>query len=118
MLKLKRRYALLMVVCVVGTQALRIIVNYFVGRALALEIPLYFYFIFIPVVAVAMMLPVSLNGYGVAEVVGGLLFSRFIPAVSYSQAGLLMFASHLALLIANFVCGLAVFIPVKKNSGA
>lgn len=115
-LKNKRRFALIMVVCVCITQALRILVNYFVGIALGLAIPVYFYFLFIPVVGTAMILPISINGYGIAEVIGAWLFNSFVHGVGYSEAGMLMFTAHIALLIGNFICGGAFFIPKRRSA--
>lgn len=114
-LKHKRRFALLMVVCVVVTQTLRILFNYFIGLSLSLSIALPFYFVCIPLVTVATLIPISLSGYGVAELSGAFLFSKLLPGISYSQGGMLMFTAHIALLIVNLVCGFAFFIPKRER---
>lgn len=63
-------------------------INYLIGEALGLTIPMGFYFVFTPLVMAASSLPISLNGLGVRE--GAYVF--FLLQAEVDEAKALAFA--------------------------
>ncbi|MBN1504079.1 MAG: flippase-like domain-containing protein [Candidatus Eisenbacteria bacterium] len=58
----------------VGIQILRVYVHYLVARSLGISISPSYFFLFVPVLAVLTALPISINGLGVREGAGVVLF--------------------------------------------
>jgi glycosyltransferase 2 family protein len=58
------------------TQILRVLVHYFCGRALGVDINVSWYFYYIPMVAVVSALPISIGGFGPRELLAQSLFAR------------------------------------------
>ena len=64
-------------------QILRIVQAYFLGRSLAIAMPLPAYFAFIPLILLVMLLPVTINGIGTSQAAFVWFFGRAgIPAAS------------------------------------
>jgi len=73
----KKRYLLL--VCVLISLAFNltlISVNYFIARALNLDIAFFYFLIFIPLISLFLMLPVSISGIGLRESAYVFLFTK------------------------------------------
>jgi hypothetical protein len=60
----------------VSVQILRILQAYCLGRALSIDAPLAVYFAFVPLILLIILLPVSINGIGTAQVAFVWFFSR------------------------------------------
>jgi hypothetical protein len=89
-----------------SVQFLRILTHIIVGKSIGIEMsgwmPLYF-FIFIPLLGIIMVLPVSINGLGIREGAGVLLFTSVgIPA---EQALLVEFLTYLVMVTASLAGG-------------
>jgi uncharacterized protein (TIRG00374 family) len=77
----------------IGIQILRVYVHYLVARSLGIELsPLYF-FLFVPVLAALSALPVSINGLGVREGAGVVLFG--LVGISAHEAFSIEFLTYL-----------------------
>ena len=64
-------------------QILRIVQAYFLGRGLAIALPLPAYFAFIPLILLVMLLPVTINGIGTSQAAFVWFFGRAgVPAAS------------------------------------
>ena len=64
-------------------QILRIVQAYFLGRSLAIAMPLPAYFAFIPLILLVMLLPVTINGIGTSQAAFVWFFGRAgVPAAS------------------------------------
>lgn len=74
-------------------QFLRIGVHVLVARALGVNLPLAYFFLFVPLLAVIVSLPISLNGIGVREGAGMVLFG--LVGVEGSRAFSLQFTTYL-----------------------
>jgi glycosyltransferase 2 family protein len=60
----------------IGVQVLRVLQAYCLGRALSIAAPLAVYFAFVPLILLIILLPVSINGIGTAQVAFVWFFSR------------------------------------------
>ena len=58
------------------TQALRILVHYFCGIAVGVDLSVSWYFYYIPLVAIVSALPISIGGFGPRELLAQSLFAR------------------------------------------
>ncbi len=56
-------------------QSLRILVHFYAARAIGIDAPALYFFLFIPIIAVFIALPISINGIGVREGFGVLLYA-------------------------------------------
>jgi glycosyltransferase 2 family protein len=67
----------------VAVQILRVVQAYFLGRGLAIALPLPAYFAFVPLILIVMLLPVTFNGIGTSQVAFVWFFGRAgVPAAS------------------------------------
>jgi uncharacterized protein (TIRG00374 family) len=77
-----RKYArhgrplLVVLICSVAVQILRIVQAYFLGRGLGIESPPSVYFALIPLILIVMLLPVTPNGIGTGQVAFAWFFGR------------------------------------------
>lgn len=60
----------------VAVQVLRILQAWFLGRSLGIEAPLTSYFAFIPIILLVMLLPITVNGFGVSQWAFVWMFTR------------------------------------------
>jgi uncharacterized protein (TIRG00374 family) len=75
-------------------QSLHICANFFVGRAIGVEVSLRYYFLFVPIITVVSMLPLTINGVGIRENAFVLLFGRVgMGAAEATSISLLVFAT-------------------------
>lgn len=58
------------------TQALRILVHFFCGIAVGVDLSISWYFYYIPLVAIVSALPISIGGFGPRELLAQSLFAR------------------------------------------
>jgi hypothetical protein len=92
---------LLMVAAVV--QISRIGVHVLVARALGVAVPLPYFFLFVPLLAVIVSLPISLNGIGVREGAGIVLFG--LVGVHRAPAFSLQFTTYLVAVAVSLLGG-------------
>jgi glycosyltransferase 2 family protein len=95
-------------------QVMRIGVHVLVARALGLHIDLAYFFLFVPLLAVIVSLPISLNGIGVREGAGIVLFG--LVGVDRAHAFTLQFTTYLVAVAVSLLGGLVflVRIPVRR----
>ena len=74
-------------------QVSRIFVHVLVARSLGMDIPVTYFFLFVPLLAVIVSLPISLNGIGVREGAGIVLFG--LVGVERAPAFLLQFTTYM-----------------------
>ncbi len=85
-------------------QVSRIGVHVLVARALGLHIEIAYFFLFVPLLAVIVSLPISLNGIGVREGAGILLFG--LVGVDRAHAFSLQFTTYLVAVAVSLLGGL------------
>jgi uncharacterized protein (TIRG00374 family) len=95
-------------------QLSRIGVHAMVSRALGLHVPLPYFFLFVPLLAVIVSLPISLNGIGVREGAGIVLFG--LVGVDRTAAFSLQFTTYLVAVAVSLLGGLVFLarIPVRR----
>jgi len=105
-----------MLVVATGTQLMRIAVHALVARALGLHVPLQYFLLFVPLLAVIVSLPISLNGLGVREGVGVLLFG--LIGVDRARAFSLQFLTYVVAVAVSLLGGLAYLIRIPQRRAA
>lgn len=70
----------------IAVQAIRVLQAWCLGRAIDISAPLGVYFLFIPVILLIMLLPVTINGLGTAQVGFDMLFTRIGVSAAQSFA--------------------------------
>lgn len=85
-------------------QISRILVHYLVGLALGVRVAAGYYFLFVPVLAALISLPISLNGLGVREGAGVVLFQT--AGMSREQAFTVPFLTYLISVMISLLGGL------------
>lgn len=95
------------------TQISRVGVHALVARALALEVPLVYFFLFVPILAVIVSLPISLNGIGVREGAGILLFG--LVGVDRAPAFSLQFLTYLVAVAVSLIGGLVFLLRIPRR---
>src|SRR5262245_15758777 len=110
----ERRLMLVLVLVAIVTQVSRIGVHVLVSRALRLDIALPYFFLFVPLLAVIVSLPISLNGIGVREGAGVVLFG--LIGVSRADAFSLQFTTYLIAVSVSLLGGIIflVRLPVRR----
>lgn len=96
-------------------QVSRVLVHALVAVALGLAIPVRYFFLFVPLLAVIVSLPISLNGIGVREGAGIVVFG--LIGVSGAEAFTLQFSVYLVALVVSLLGGLVVLarIPGRRS---
>lgn len=100
----QRRLLLSLLALSLVTQVSRVGVHALVGRALGLDVALPYFFLFVPLLAVIVSLPISLNGIGVREGAGVLLFG--LVGVDRAPAFSLQFTTYLVSVAVSLLGGL------------
>jgi uncharacterized protein (TIRG00374 family) len=85
-------------------QISRIYVHYLVGLSLGVRIPAGYYFLFVPMLATLVSLPISLNGLGVREGAGVVLFG--LAGLTREQAFTVPFLTYLISVVISLLGGL------------
>lgn len=94
------------------TQGLRIVVHYFCGLAIGLDIDISWYFFFIPMVAVVSALPISIGGFGPRELLAQSLFERI--GVSGLASVIVQLLAYLVSLLVS-LAGAIFFLTEKRR---
>ncbi len=96
-------------------QVMRIGVHVLVARALGLHIALAYFFLFVPLLAVIVSLPISLNGIGVREGAGIVLFG--LVGIDRGSAFSLQFTTYLVAVAVSLIGGLVFLarIPHRRS---
>jgi glycosyltransferase 2 family protein len=102
-----------MLVVATLTQLSRIGVHALVARALGLTIPFQYFFLFVPLLAVIVSLPISLNGLGVREGAGVLLFG--LIGVDRARAFSLQFLTYLVAVTVSMIGGLGYLYRIPRR---
>jgi glycosyltransferase 2 family protein len=97
-------------------QVSRIFVHVLVARALGLSVPLTYFFLFVPLLAVIVSLPISLNGIGLREGAGILLFG--LVGVDRTHAFALQFTTYLVAVAVSLIGGLVFVIRIPRRRAA
>ncbi|HTM56979.1 MAG TPA: lysylphosphatidylglycerol synthase transmembrane domain-containing protein [Candidatus Udaeobacter sp.] len=94
-------------------QVLRIAVHVLVAKALGLRIPLLYFFLFVPLLAVIVSLPISLNGIGLREGAGVVLFG--LVGVGRTAAFALQFTTYLVAVGVSLLGGLVFLLRTPRR---
>ena len=94
-------------------QATEIVIYYYFGRVLGLDIPFAFYLFVIPLVYLATLIPISLGGVGVRE--GVLVWFLTIAGISASDAVLLAFLVYLNRVVVSVIGGIVHAVNSFEN---
>jgi len=94
-------------------QLARIGVHVMVAQALGLRIPLTYFFLFVPLVAVIVSLPISLNGIGLREGAGVLLFG--LIGVDRMHAFSLQFTTYLVAVAVSLIGGVVFLARIPRR---
>jgi glycosyltransferase 2 family protein len=103
----RRRLLAGLFVVAVLVQLSRIAVHVLVARALGIGTPLTYFFLFVPLLAVIVSLPISLNGIGVREGAGIILFG--LVGVQRAPAFSLQFTTYLVGVAVSLI-GMLIFL--------
>jgi uncharacterized protein (TIRG00374 family) len=102
---------LLLVALVV--QVSRIGVHVVVARALGIHVPIAYFFLFVPLLAVIVSLPISLNGIGVREGAGVVLFG--LVGVDRAHAFSMQFTTYLVAVAVSLLGGLVFVARIPRR---
>lgn len=109
-----QRRLLLELLCVaLVVQIMRIGVHVLFARALGLHIPTAYFFLFVPLLAVIVSLPISLNGIGVREGAGILLFG--MVGLDRGSAFALQFGTYLVAVGVSLIGGLVFLVRIPSR---
>lgn len=109
-----QRRLLLELLCVaLVVQILRIGVHMLFARALGLHIHAAYFFLFVPLLAVIVSLPISLNGIGVREGAGILLFG--LVGLDRGSAFALQFGTYLVAVGVSLIGGLVFLVRIPSR---
>ncbi len=99
-----------------GVQLMRVFVHVLVARALGLHVGLGYFFLFVPMLAVIVSLPISLNGIGVRETTGIVLFG--LVGVAKSMAFTLQFTTYLVAVAVSLIGGVVFLARIPHRRAA
>ena len=97
-------------------QVARIGVHVLVARALGLDLRVQYFFLLVPLLAVAVSLPISLNGIGVREGAGIVLFG--LVGVGRADAFTLQFTTYLVAVAVSLLGGLVFLARAPRRRAA
>jgi uncharacterized protein (TIRG00374 family) len=106
----RRRMFMELFAIATGVQVMRIGVHVLVARALGLHVATAYFFLFVPLLAVIVSLPISLNGIGVREGAGILLFR--LVGLDRGSAFLLQFTTYLVAVAVSLIGGIVFFVRI------
>jgi uncharacterized protein (TIRG00374 family) len=98
------------------TQISRIGVHVLVARGLGLDVPIVYFFLFVPLLAVIVSLPISLNGIGLREGAGILVFG--LVGVDRAHAFSLQFVTYLVAVAVSLLGGLVFLLRIPRRRAA
>ncbi len=109
-----QRRLLLQLLCIaLVVQVMRIGVHVLFARSLGLQVPVAYFFLFVPLVAVIVSLPISLNGIGVREGAGILLFG--LVGLDRTSAFALQFGTYLVAVGVSLIGGLVFLARIPSR---
>jgi uncharacterized protein (TIRG00374 family) len=108
-----RRLLLGVLVVAIVVQLARVGVHVLVARSLGLTVPTIYFFLFVPLLAVIVSLPISLNGIGVREGAGILLFG--LVGVDRAHAFSLQFTTYLVAVAISLLGGLVFVARIPRR---
>lgn len=113
-LRAARGAALRLLLLSVAVQGLRIATHMLVARALDIELEVGYFLLFVPLLAALVMLPISINGIGVRESMGAVLFG--FAGVAPAAASAMQFLAYLVAVLASLVGGVIFLVrrPVRQ----
>ena len=94
-------------------QLMRICVHVLVARALGIGLPFQYFLLFVPLLAVIVSLPISLNGIGVREGAGILLFG--MVGLDRGSAFALQFGTYLIAVGVSLIGGLVFLVRIPSR---
>jgi glycosyltransferase 2 family protein len=94
-------------------QLIGIVVVYFIGLSINIDLPFVYYLVFIPLIWVVMMVPISISGIGLRE--SGFVFFFMKAGVSKESALLLSLLFFSQTVIMGFIGLVVKFIPEKRE---
>lgn len=100
----QRGLAVRLVCVALVIQVSRIFVHVLVAQAIGIHLPLTYFFLFVPLLAVVVSLPISLNGIGLREGAGIVLFG--LVGVDRTRAFSLQFSTYLVAVAVSLIGGL------------
>lgn len=112
----QRRLLLELFAIATSVQVMRIGVHVLVAHALGLHIPLAYFFLFVPLLAVIVSLPISLNGIGVREGAGILLFG--LVGLDRASAFSLQFTTYLVAVAVSLIGGVVFLVRIPHRRAA
>lgn len=109
----RRRMFMGLFLVAIVVQVSRIFVHVLVARSLGLAIPVAYFFLFVPLLAVIVSLPISLNGIGVREGAGIVLFG--LVGVARAHAFALQFTTYLVALAVSLLGGMVFLLRIPHR---
>jgi len=95
------------------TQISRIGVHALVARAIGIHLPFQYFLLFVPLLAVIVSLPISVNGIGVREGAGVILFG--LVGVDRAHAFSLQFATYLVAVAVSLLGGFVFLLRIPHR---
>lgn len=99
-----------------GVQALRVLVHYETARALGVAASMATFFLLVPIVAIVIALPISVNGIGLREGTGILLFGQ--AGIGKEDAFGLLFLAYLAGVVVSLSGGVVFALRGRRAAGS
>ena len=115
-LRQQRALTVRLLVLATVVQVSRIGVHVLVARAMGLRVPLAYFFLFVPLLAVIVSLPISLNGIGVREGAGVVLFG--LIGVPRTEAFSLQFTTYLVAVAVSLLGGVVFLVRLPHRRTA
>jgi uncharacterized protein (TIRG00374 family) len=112
----RRRLLVALLGVALVVQVMRIGVHVLFARALGLTVPAAYFFLFVPLLAVIVSLPISLNGIGVREGAGMLLFG--LVGLDRSSSFALQFGTYLVAVGVSLLGGLLFLVRILTRRAA
>ena len=112
----RRRLMIGLLAVATVVQLARVFVHVLVARALGIPVPLIYFFLFVPLLAVIVSLPISLNGIGVREGAGIVLFG--LVGLDRARAFSLQFTTYLVAVAVSLLGGLVFLLRIPRRTAA
>ncbi len=95
------------------TQSLRILVHFFCGIAIGVDLSISWYFYYIPLVAIVSALPISIGGFGPRELLAQSLFAR--AGVQNLESVVIQLLAYFVSLVLSLFGGFAFLLGGRTN---
>jgi hypothetical protein len=109
----RRRLLIGLLAVAIVVQLSRVGVHVLVARALGVRVPVAYFFLFVPLLAVIVSLPISLNGIGVREGAGIVLFG--LVGVDRARAFSLQFTTYLVAVAVSLLGAVAFLVRMPHR---